>query len=302
MNEKAPAQGLLVFLGVCTLDTIARVAAFPEPESRSVAEDFAVAGGGPAATAAVAAARAGAHTAFIGTVGDDPEGERILAGLRSEGVDTSAVTREPGRSSGASIILVGPQGTRAIVTRPVPDLAVDPSTALPLLAGASWVHADHLGWAALGALPHPGHGYRTSVDGGNPIPGFDPAGVDLYAPTLSQLAGGTPPQDPAEIASLLQRERRRGAVEVVATDGANGCWAMSREGRLPHVPAAGHHAYSTLGAGDVFHGALLAGVSAGLGLFDSVQYASETAALSCAGLDGRSRIPHRHPTAENRQR
>lgn len=43
MNEKAPAPGLLVFLGVCTLDAIARVAAFPEPESRSVAEDFATA-------------------------------------------------------------------------------------------------------------------------------------------------------------------------------------------------------------------------------------------------------------------
>ena len=302
MNEKATAPGLLVLLGVCTLDTIARVAAFPEPESRSVAEDFAIAGGGPAATAAVAAARAGAATAFIGTVGDDPEGERILAGLRSEGIDTTAVTREEGRSSGASLILVSPHGARAIVTRPVPELAIDPSTALPLLDQASWVHADHLGWAALHALSRPGHAYRTSVDGGNPIPGFSPAGVDLYVPTLSQLAKGTPPQDPAAIASLLKKECQRGAAEVVATDGANGSWAVSREGRIQHIPAAGHHVYSTLGAGDVFHGALLAGISAGLGLFDSVQYASETAALSCAGLDGRSRIPQRPPTVEEMPR
>lgn len=300
MNQNA--TGLLVFVGACTLDTIARVAAFPEPESRTVAEDFAVAGGGPAATAAVAAARAGAATAFIGTVGDDPEGERILAGLDAEGIDVSAVTREEARPSGASIILVSPHGARAIVTRPVPELVIDPSTALPLLARASWVHTDHLGWAALRALPHPAHGYRTSVDGGNPIPGFNPDGVDLYAPTLSQLGGGAPARDPAEIASLLQGERRRGAAEVVATDGANGSWAISREGRIQHIPAAGQHVYSTLGAGDVFHGALLAGISSGLGLFGSVQYASETAALSCAGLDGRSRIPHRLPTAENRPR
>jgi sulfofructose kinase len=48
---------------------------------------------------------------------------------------------------------------------------------------------------------------------------------------------------------------------------------------------------STLGAGDVFHGALLAAVRRGYLLPDCLAYANVVAALSCRGLDGRSAIP-----------
>lgn len=287
-------RGLLVFMGVCTLDTIARVGCFPEPDSRTVAEDFLTAGGGPAATAAVAAARAGAQTAFIGTVGDDDDGDRILAGLESEGVDISAVTRKQGRLSGASIVVVGPHATRAIVTRPVPDLVIDRSKASPLMERAAWVHADHLGWPAFQAVRQLGGSFRVSVDAGNPIPQFSPAGVDLYGPTLASLAETAPPSGRAEAEVLLRRARQAGAGAIVATDGERGSWILDHDGRFLHVPAAQHDVCSTLGAGDVFHGALLAGVASGLDLFDSVHYASQTAAVSCAGLDGRSQIPRRH--------
>jgi sulfofructose kinase len=46
-----------------------------------------------------------------------------------------------------------------------------------------------------------------------------------------------------------------------------------------------------LGAGDVFHGALVAAVVKGLPLDQQLAFANVTAALSCRGLDGRSRIP-----------
>ena len=48
---------------------------------------------------------------------------------------------------------------------------------------------------------------------------------------------------------------------------------------------------STLGAGDVFHGALLAAFAHGLELRDALTVANRTAALSCRALDGRSAIP-----------
>jgi sulfofructose kinase len=298
MNEGTKGE-LLVFVGVCTLDTIALVRSFPEPDSRAVAEDFVTAGGGPAATAAVAAARAGAQTAFIGTVGDDDEGGRILAGLDSEGVDTSAVVREPGRGSGASVVIVGPHATRAIVTRPVPELVVERPAASRLIEHAAWVHLDHLGWPALPAIRQLGDSFRVSVDAGNPIPGFSPAGVDLYGPTLARLAApGPSPRGRAEAEALLRQARELGAGAVVATDGERGSWTLDHGGRFLHVPADGQPVYSTLGAGDVFHGALLAGVASGLDLAEAARFASETAAASCAGLDGRSRIPRRLPTRE----
>jgi sugar/nucleoside kinase (ribokinase family) len=51
------------------------------------------------------------------------------------------------------------------------------------------------------------------------------------------------------------------------------------------------HAVSTLGAGDVFHGALLACLQRGLSLSEALVRANACAALSCRALDGRSAIP-----------
>ena len=49
---------------------------------------------------------------------------------------------------------------------------------------------------------------------------------------------------------------------------------------------------SSLGAGDVYHGALLAALVRGRSLADAMRYAAVAAAMSCAGLDGRSAIPY----------
>jgi sulfofructose kinase len=50
-------------------------------------------------------------------------------------------------------------------------------------------------------------------------------------------------------------------------------------------------AVSTLGAGDVFHGALLAQLVNETPLADALAAANACAALSCRALDGRSAIP-----------
>lgn len=284
---------LLLFVGCSTLDSIASVGEFPSADSRTIASEFITAGGGPAATAAVTAARLGAHTAFAGVIGHDEEGDRILAGLETEGVDTSCVVRSRSHLSGASLIIVSDDGdSRAIVTRPVPPLNFPSDGVLRATAkSAAWVHVDHLGWSAVQLL---GSGIRLSVDAGNPIPGFDPDGVELFVPTIDQLRAqfGT---DLSET-QLVQTAIDRGARAVVATDGANGAWAHSGSGSVVHVPSVPTRIISTLGAGDVFHGALLAAVAAGQGLVDAVKLANQIAAESCTGLDGRSRIPHQRLT------
>jgi sulfofructose kinase len=48
---------------------------------------------------------------------------------------------------------------------------------------------------------------------------------------------------------------------------------------------------STLGAGDVFHGALLAFLVRGASLEEALRAANAAASLSCRALDGRTAIP-----------
>lgn len=90
-----------------------------------MAKRYTEVGGGPAATAAVAAAKLGAQVDFIGRVGDDDTGNSLLAELESLGVNTRYTRRYVGAQSSQSAILVDAQGERIIVNYPSPDLLHD---------------------------------------------------------------------------------------------------------------------------------------------------------------------------------
>jgi len=281
-------QPKVLFVGAATVDSIALVPAFPHPDQRVVADELVFAGGGPAATAAVAAARLGVAAAFVGTVGDDADGRRIVEGLEEEGVDTSGVTVARGHRSGASVIVVDHgRGTRAICARPGPP--VDAAAVAAAVAEADWVHTDHVGWAAVrAAVPVGSSGPRLSLDLGYHVAGFTPREVDLFAPSIEALRAAHGSLDPE---ALLSAALGEGARRVVATDGSRGSYGADSSGERAHAAGVAVDVLSTLGAGDVFHGALLAAHVRGLGLEAALRYANTTAALSCQGLDGRSAIP-----------
>jgi sugar/nucleoside kinase (ribokinase family) len=278
-----------VFVGVATLDAIALVPGFPDADERIVADEIAYAGGGPAATSAVAASRLGVRSAFVGTVGDDANGRAVLAGLEAEGVDISGVSVSAGESTAASVVIVDrSRGTRAICNRPAPR--IDVSGGADLIAAAPIVHVDHAGWEPVHRAGLATDARRLSVDAGNPVAGFDPRGVGLYVPTveaLRRIHG-----EALSVDELLEASVALGCRTVVATHGSKGSYARTSSGQSAHAPALAVRVLSTLGAGDVFHGALVAAVVRGLPLADQLAFANVTAALSCRGLDGRSRIPH----------
>ncbi len=238
---------MIVCVGLATRDTIYAVPRHPRPDERVVATKRVVAGGGPAATAAVAIARLGADVRFVGVVDGDLDGVEVV--------------HMPGRMIESTILVSN--GTRAIVTEEAETFDVAPE----LLDGAEWVHVDHVGYHAI----PPNQKVSLSVDGGNPIADLDLERVALYAPSEANDDG------------------RRAKLTVV-TKGAGGCTAYT-EGETIDVPAFPVEVVSTLGAGDVFHGALLACLVRGLQLRDALARANACAALSCRALDGRSAIP-----------
>jgi sulfofructose kinase len=254
-------------VGLATRDTILAVPEHPPADGRVVASDLVVAGGGPAATAAVTLARLGVDVAFFGVVGDDEAGTFVRDGLAAEGVDVTGLAVAPGARTPQSVILVDPDGSRSIVHRPG-DAEIP-----PVEPDAEWVHVDHAGYGRARG--------RLSVDGGNPIPGLDLRGVALYAPTEERLG-----EDFGDARAALDA----GAETVVVTRGAGGSVGYTLGGA---VEAAGVpcEPVSTLGAGDVFHGALLAFIAGGASLADALRAANTAASLSCRALDGRSAIP-----------
>lgn len=285
----------VVCIGHATLDAILAVPRLPVSDERLPASAGALAGGGPAATAAVALARLGIAVAFGGRIGDDPAGQVIRDGLLAEGVDVSALEAVPG-SSPFTAVLVDPDGGRALVPAPgdLPPIRLTPALE-SLLGSAAWVHLDHVGAALLPAIRALACPARVSVDGGNPIEGLVLGGVDLYAPTVTALLARV---DAPDLDEALEAGLREGAALVVATDGARGSHAAWRDAAghvrratVPAPPVVG--LVSTLGAGDVFHGALLAALVEGREVEDALAFANRVAAASTRALDGRTAIPRR---------
>lgn len=269
----------LLCVGAANLDVIVAVDEAPGPDQRVPAREILRAGGGPAATAAVAAARQGVSVGFCGVVGDDVESEEILNGLLAEGVDVSQVTRDRNVPSGASVIIVDlTQAERMICARTAP-----PPVSVPEWSG--WLHLDQVGYESLtGSLRAAA---QVSLDHGNPIDDLELSGVDLYVPARPMLEREWPGALRQSVTAVVQES----GGEVVVTDGAAGAWYV-HDGELTlaegvTVPGP----LSTLGAGDVFHGALVAALIQEYSMAEAVRRANACAALSCRGIDGRSAIP-----------
>ena len=182
-----------------------------------------------------------------------------FVGVTDEDLPGVETVRVPGRMVESTILVT--DESRSIVTEPWTPFDC-PSEALE---GADWVHVDHVGYGAVRGE------VRLSVDGGNPIADLDMNRVHLYAPNVD--------------------DGRRGTELTVITRGADGAVAYVGDEQVDVPGERVDGMISTLGAGDVFHGALLAALARGLELRDALGAANRCAALSCRALDGRSAIP-----------
>lgn len=273
----------IVCIGLATSDLVVELPHWPEPDGRVVVDGLHRSGGGPAATAAVAAARLGRSVAMCGAIGADASGAAVRQALAAEGVDVSFLVRRPGDTPESVILLHASRATRTILHAPGATLGGLPPPARAAAEAATWVHVDQAGWPLVGDLERS----KLSVDGGNPIEGLELGDVGLYAPTAAALRDRYPGRRlGAAVAAALDEGARR----VAVTLGADGALAADASGAWRVGPAA-TDVRSTLGAGDVFHGALLAAVVSGRELPDALRAASLAAALSCRGLDGREAIP-----------
>jgi sulfofructose kinase len=276
-------------MGVITIDTIALVEKYPGEDERVLAEQISRAGGGPAAVAAVALSRLGIKSAIVGTIGDDADGKEVLRIFAQEGVDTSGISIGSSPTAGSVIVASKEHSARAISTRqPVVQAPIN-DAAKKLIAAAQWVHVDHVGIKRLDeAGITRGKAPQISFDAGYGVESFDPIVVDLFVPTDRQMALRYPGID---LAVALENDSLKAGNTVVATQGSAGSAGFSPETGLVTAPGFKVEVTSTLGAGDVFHGALVAQLIQGHSLQEALRRANAVAALSCRGLDGQSKIP-----------
>lgn len=279
----------VVCVGVITMDTIALVDRYPSVDERVIAQQITRAGGGPAAVAAVTLSRLGIKTAVVGTIGDDADGQELLRIFALESIDTSGISIGSAPTAGSVIVASQEHSARAISTRqPVVQAPIN-EAAQKLIAQAQWIHVDHVGVMRLKEMGlSRGKGAQISFDAGYGVENFDPIVVDLFVPTDRQMALRYPGID---LAVALENDSLKAGNTVVATQGSAGSAGFSSETGLVTAQGFTVDVISTLGAGDVFHGAMVAQLIQGHPLQEAMRRANAVAALSCRGLDGQSMIP-----------
>lgn len=262
---------------------------YPTADERVIAQEISRAGGGPAAVAAVALSRLGVRSAVVGTIGEDADGKEVLRIFEKEGVDTSGISIGATATAGSVIVASKEHSARAISTRqPVAQAPIN-EAAKKLITNAQWLHVDHVGINRLDEMGvSRGKGPQISFDAGYGVETFDPITVDLFVPTDRQMSMRYPGID---LAVALENDSMKAGNTVVATQGSAGSAGFSPETGLVRAPGFKVEVTSTLGAGDVFHGALVAQMIQGHQLQEAMRRANAVAALSCRGLDGQSMIP-----------
>lgn len=295
-----PAGGtraVIVAFGSINVDLVVRVPALPRAGETVLAPDYKAFPGGKGANQAAAAARAGAVTRMVGSVGNDGFGDQALEALADAGVDVARVARGD-LATGCAFIAVDRQGRNQIaVAAGANRLAradqVEDGLLGPDITVLLQLEVEPEESCKLARRAHD-KGARVILNAApaGPIP--DRAFADLDVVVVNEVearavaeASGLSGGDPQEAARALAEAHR---VATVVTLGGEGAVAFDG-GQAWKIGALAIDPVDTTAAGDAFVGALAAALDAGLGLAEALQPANAAGGLACLSLGAQASLP-----------
>lgn len=233
--------------------------------------------GGNAVNVAVHAARLGVRSTYVGVLGDDIAGEAVLAALREEGVDTSALRVEHGENARAEVRIV--DGNRVFGSSFVGVSRFAPSAAdLAAVAAADLVHTGDCSMLEEHLPRLREHAGTLSFDFSEQPWDY----VTAYAPLVDIAICSHPGTDPDAAEDLARRVRELGPRIVMVTQGAQGALLLDGGGPAHTAPAGDGPVVDTLGAGDAFAARALVGLLHGESPTTYLTAAAQYATAVCA--------------------
>ncbi|WP_433827040.1 ribokinase [Actinoplanes sp. CA-015351] len=283
----------VVVVGSANMDLVGLAPTLPRPGETVLGDDFVMAPGGKGSNQAIAAARAGGETTFLGAIGSDAFGVTLGARLAAAGVNTTRVRTSYG-TSGVAVIMVDRAGENSILVSPGANRTFTGLTAdeqavigeadvllcqqeIPMETVHAALRAGRAG------------GTRTIL---NAAPARDlPPGlldeVDLLLVNEieARAVAGTEEPDMGALLALVPR--------VVLTLSGSGARYADRDGQDVHIPAFPVEVADTTAAGDAFTGALAVAWGEGRDLLDAVRWANAAGAACVQRVGASGALPER---------
>ena len=285
----------VICVGMALMDTVFGLDRLPDSPGKHFAHSFCETGGGIAANGAVTVCKLGGSAAVWGRLGDDALGQRIRTELETYGVDTGQLRAVAGCQSPLSTVLLDTAGERLLINYRDPNLYADPhGLSLAKLAKTDAVLAD-LRWpsASRAVLQMARERGIPALLDYDQSPEADSTDLLALASHVvfgrEALAAYSACNDPSSGLHCAARATDAGVAVSLGEQGV--LWLES--GIVHHLPAFSIHAVDTLGAGDVFHGALALALAESQTFPEALGFASAAAALKCTRFGGRVGIPDR---------
>jgi len=289
----------IVIVGSANIDQVFRVDRIPSPGETVLSLGLSTALGGKGQNQAVAAARAGVATTFIGAVGDDGFGEMVRSGLASDSIDVSHL-KTTTRPTGTALIAVDGTGENTIIVEAganndVADLSDVDAAAIGAASALVMQLEIPLETVIEAARMARAAGTQVMLNAApiRALPKDLLDNLDILIVNEHEAAELARDNDLSPDLDGVGERLLSLVSTVIVTLGSKGA-ALHRVGADPVVvPAHRVTAVDATGAGDTFCGALAAGVVEGMKLDDALRFAGAAASISVENHGAVPSIPHR---------
>ncbi len=282
-------------VGSANMDIVFTVARIPLPGETLLAESVARYPGGKGLNQAVAAARAGAPTTFVGALGRDENGAELLAAMTGAGIDARLV-RHPDADTGQAFIVVAESAENTIIVASGANAQLVALTdeERQAVAGARVLlmqlelSLEVVMDAALAAKAA-GTTVMLNAAPARALPWELLDAIDyLIVNEHEACLLGESDDLAAASATLASR-----VGNLIVTLGGQGSVIYQGGTEVARIPALKVTAIDTTGAGDTYCGAFASAISSGSTVSDAATFATAAAALSVQTLGAVPSIPTR---------
>jgi len=300
MNFQATAPKIpprILCIGMPVRDLTFRVHGVPARGSKENATHFEEICGGNALNAAIGIVRLGGRASVCGPMGDAREvsSRFIFERLAHEGIETNHLVHMPGLVTPISGIMIDPSGERTIVTfrdpelwkvsLPDSDVLLEDCAAILTESRCAEFCTELCAEACRRGIP-----VIVDVDRAMSLR------EGLLTASSHLVFSSEPLQETADVADdglALKKIAKLTSSFLAGTRGSRGTIWLDEQQNLQETPAFPVHTVDTLGAGDVFHGALALAITEGQELRAALRFASAAAALKCTRFGGAFAAPQR---------
>ncbi len=246
-------------------------------------------GGGPASNAAYLLGKWGLNTTFIGVLGNDFYGKRVIDEFKKVNVNTKHIELDKKDETTLSFILVNNQnGSRTIFTYRSPEMKLQKK--VKMKADIILVDGQELEASITAIKRNPKA--ISIIDAGRVKEEVITLGKMVnYLVCSKDFAEGfcnmkINLNNPDSIVNIYIKMEMEFKNNIIITLDKNGC-LYKKDGKIKRMPSIQVTPVDSTGAGDLFHGAFVYGIANGFDIEKILKIANITGALSVTKTGGR---------------